>query len=351
MFNSNNMHAARANRPNPASVEPYAVADAFTRPPIFVDPEAAQQFECSICLSTVADPVDICCNGGHIYCHVCIRRLIIQSNSHSFLCPQCRSVCDMKSIRKMPFIDRQIKRLCVYCPNTPHARRVSVATTDNQGSPGATTTSHRARSHRLPRARSRSRSRSRSRERNSHDEEQDGEGEENKASCCAWTGAWGDVEAHLVECSFEMVACAYCHRDSRSVRLMCLRKQLSAHYAVCNGFPVRCPRCADSVKRSHLELHLAITCPKSQVECVCGETLLRETQPMHSETVCPEHPIKCDFAQFGCTQMIKRKHMQAHAQQKMPLHLAAVTRQYQHLANYVQNLNARVQRIEQHFNF
>ena len=69
-------------------------------------------------------------------------------------------------------------------------------------------------------------------------------------------------------------------------------------------------RIRDYCVRRHMELHLAITCPKSQVDCICGETLLRETQPVHSETVCAEHPIKCEFDHFGCTQMIKRKDMQ-----------------------------------------
>ena len=220
----------------------------------------------------MTDPVDICCSGGHIYCYMCVRQLIIKSKSASFLCPQCRSVSSMKSIRKIPFIDRQIKRLCVYCPNTSHATTTSYREPNtNQAYREASTVS-------------------------GHDEEC----EERNALWCEWKGAWCDLKAHLRECEFETIACEYCD---------------------------------ESVKREHMELHLAITCPKSQVDCICGETLLRETQPMHSETVCPEHPIKCEFDQFGCTQMIKRKDMQAHAQEKMPQHLAAVTRQYQHLVS------------------
>eukprot|EP00483_Globobulimina_turgida_P005920 UN05930 len=86
--------------------------------PSFIDPDAAKEFDCGICLQIVTDPVDIGCINGHIYCNICIARLILERNSNNqFMCPSCRCICNSESIRKMPFIQRQIKRLKIKCPN------------------------------------------------------------------------------------------------------------------------------------------------------------------------------------------------------------------------------------------
>ncbi len=77
----------------------------------FVDPEAAKEFTCSVCLSLAVQPrLNPSC--GHHYCHLCTEKLISQGQP----CPECRAaisnpVPDLYFERKM----RQLKVNCAFC--------------------------------------------------------------------------------------------------------------------------------------------------------------------------------------------------------------------------------------------
>ena len=98
-----------------------------------------------------------------------------------------------------------------------------------------------------------------------------------------------------------------------------------------------------------MSLHLEITCPKQVIVCIdgCGESLLREQQTRHSETVCPEYKLNCEYFINGCNQMIKRKNIEQHMKDNMPTHLSLVTRQNNGLMNVIANMNVRLQQVEQ----
>merc|ERR1712154_514428 len=70
----------------------------------FVDAEASKEFDCGICLNVIDDPVDIGCKNGHIFFNLCINiNLLLQANNdkETFGCPNCRCLCNKRSIRRM----------------------------------------------------------------------------------------------------------------------------------------------------------------------------------------------------------------------------------------------------------
>ncbi|XP_018416423.1 PREDICTED: E3 ubiquitin-protein ligase TRIM39-like [Nanorana parkeri] len=61
-----------------------------------------KELDCSICLSTYTDPVNLTC--GHNFCRVCIDRVLdTQEGSGDYSCPQCR-----KRFRSRPTLQRNI---------------------------------------------------------------------------------------------------------------------------------------------------------------------------------------------------------------------------------------------------
>ena len=198
----------------PFQAQRSAPAPSVQRPSLtFIDAETAKEFECSICLNVAFDPVDIGCENGHIFCNICIHRLRLESHSiHTFMCPSCRCVCNPQNIRKMPFIERQIKRLKIKCPNhsvTPRLEQlldankqteekviVSTAERSNRRRNGRSSISIPSISNHRSRSRTRSRSRSREKEEEQKEEEEE---EEEEESLCSWTGSWGDCNRHLLE--------------------------------------------------------------------------------------------------------------------------------------------------------
>eukprot|EP01084_Bolivina_argentea_P114812 204327_1 len=81
-----------------------------------VNPEAAKQFECTICLKIFRNPAQIGCEEGHVYCRSCISQLR-QPGTHTIRCPLCRGECDVSKIAPVPFVARQINNLQCKCKN------------------------------------------------------------------------------------------------------------------------------------------------------------------------------------------------------------------------------------------
>merc|ERR1712154_357329 len=104
--------------------------------------------------------------------------------------PSCRCACIPQNIRKMPFIERQIKKLKVKCPNHSKNPKLEQLMDSNENEMERSNSrsiisipNRRNRVRLRDHSCSRSRSRSRSRER------------KDQESLCEWTGAWGDVNA------------------------------------------------------------------------------------------------------------------------------------------------------------
>lgn len=60
-------------------------------------------FECSICLDYYIKPVSTYC--GHNYCHLCIEKSLLESNS----CPLCKTKIDINKLVKTKVLGKQTK--------------------------------------------------------------------------------------------------------------------------------------------------------------------------------------------------------------------------------------------------
>lgn len=90
----------------------------------FVDPVAASQYRCGICLETIKDAVSLC--DDHIFCFKCAEGLHLNNSylvtrmtgtMHVVQCPICRKEASVLMTKPLKFIDRQIRQLTVKCPN------------------------------------------------------------------------------------------------------------------------------------------------------------------------------------------------------------------------------------------
>lgn len=93
-------------------------------PVTFLNPEAADHYQCAICRQTIVNAVSLCPN--HFFCYECAYQLQ-QRNSYEIdtesgfepavRCPMCRREIPCVNIQRMEMIDHEIQALMVKCPN------------------------------------------------------------------------------------------------------------------------------------------------------------------------------------------------------------------------------------------
>eukprot|EP01083_Nonionella_stella_P138832 422558_1 len=83
----------------------------------FVDEKASEEYLCAICRDVMTVPVQIGCNGGHVYCRNCIIQYIQSQPPYNLKCPTCATTFHPNSVFQIPFIQRKINDLSVMCPN------------------------------------------------------------------------------------------------------------------------------------------------------------------------------------------------------------------------------------------
>ena len=137
----------------------------------------------------------------------------------------------------------------------------------------------------------------------------------------------------------------------------------------CNYQFVECSNegCNEEIERRHLDNHICNKCPKRMYNCpFCGEEdtyteittthytvcddmplpclggcikrgLLRSTMEDHLTKECPEELVACTFAIAGCQQIIRRKDLQLHLQNK-DQHLNTILSSYVSLSLLVRDL-------------
>jgi hypothetical protein len=140
---------------------------------------------------------------------------------------------------------------------------------------------------------------------------------------CNWKGSISKLPNHLEEeCSFEAVSCPCCY-----VKESIAPKSNFDHYRTHQSPPKRL-----TYKRLH-DVH-ATQCQKWPMRCPnhCGteEKLTRSTLQNHIEK-CSDQLIPCQFAEFGCNAMVKRKEMANHEQISAIEHLTKVMAKYNKL--------------------
>ena len=154
---------------------------------------------------------------------------------------------------------------------------------------------------------------------------------------CQWQGCLGEAEKHIdTSCNYQFVMC---YNEGCGVEIE--RRNLVDHmYYVCPQRVYNCPFCNE--EDTYLEVtttHFTI-CDEIPLPCPagCGKRgLVRRDMAHHLSVDCPDELVPCTFAIAGCQQIVKRKDLQQHLQDK-DLHLGTVMSSYLSLSHHYQDL-------------
>jgi hypothetical protein len=134
-----------------------------------------------------------------------------------------------------------------------------------------------------------------------------------KVSClnsnCNWEGKLLQLKNHLEkECNYQNVKCSEC-------KLTLLRKDLNSHLFKCNydkNIKIICKFCNEEIKNEKIEEHFE-KCPEIFEDCDknCGKKIKRKDLFNH-KLICPENITKCQYWNYGCKKLIKRKYKEDH---------------------------------------
>ena len=149
----------------------------------------------------------------------------------------------------------------------------------------------------------------------------------NKGRGCQWQGSLGDADEHRnTNCGYQFVKC-----NNARCNVKVERRQLVDHIQkVCPHRMYKCPHC--SKEGTYLKVtttHFTI-CGEMPLPCPAGcgrHRLVRRNMAHHLSAECPEELVPCTFAIAGCQQIVKRKDLQQHIQDK-DLHLDTVLSSY-----------------------
>ena len=138
----------------------------------------------------------------------------------------------------------------------------------------------------------------------------------NKGRGCQWQGSLGEADKHTDgNCEYQFVKCC---NEGCDVEIE--KRSLVDHmYYVCPQRVYNCPFCAEEgtyceVTTAHFTKceELPLTCPAG-----CGKRgLLRGNMALHLSEDCPDELVPCTYAIAGCQQIVKRKDLQQHLQDK-----------------------------------
>jgi hypothetical protein len=133
----------------------------------------------------------------------------------------------------------------------------------------------------------------------------------NKNKNCTWEGKFKDLDYHFnKECLFTIIKCKFssCPEEYE-------RRNLNNHYIKCQFRQVKCKYCKNLMGFADLEAH-SIECKNKKIDCFlrCGKILRRKQQNNHELNDCPNFKLNCEYKQFGCNFICKRKEMLNHVQ-------------------------------------
>ena len=160
----------------------------------------------------------------------------------------------------------------------------------------------------------------------------------NRKGGCQWQGNLGDIDNHTAaDCDCDQLV--VCYNDGCLAKIE--RRHLVEHmYHECPQRVYNCPFCDEedtylSVTTTHFTVcdNFLLPCPAR-----CGERqLVRKDMAKHLSTDCPNELVPCTYAIAGCQQIVKRKDLQKHLQDK-DLHLDTVVSSYLSLSHHFQDL-------------
>ena len=160
----------------------------------------------------------------------------------------------------------------------------------------------------------------------------------NRRGGCQWQGNLGDIDNHTAaDCDCDQLV--VCYNDGCLAKIE--RRHLVEHmYHECPQRVYNCPFCDEedtylSVTTTHFTVceGIRLSCPAG-----CGRRgLVRGDMAQHLSTDCPNELVPCMFATAGCQQIVKRKDLHQHLQDK-ELHLDTFVSRYLSLSHHYQDL-------------
>ena len=133
------------------------------------------------------------------------------------------------------------------------------------------------------------------------------------ASGCPWIGELSDKPSHLQSCDFVEVPCQLCG-------VVLQRNRFAAHQGMCPKRQLPCEFCTTQFCFSDLSSHYA-TCPEYPVvcryRCPSGK-VPRKEEESHYLNDCPNQPVPCRMAPFGCSEQVARGEMDSHIAECAP---------------------------------
>ena len=159
----------------------------------------------------------------------------------------------------------------------------------------------------------------------------------NKERGCQWQGSLGDAEKHAdTSCDYQIVKC-----NNEHCNVKVERRQLAEHMQNgCFQRMYKCPHCSEEDMNSKNNTTHLIKCEELPLPCPAGcgkHGLVRRDMAQHLSEDCPDELVQCTFAIAGCQQVVKRKELQEHLQDK-DLHLDTVLLSHVSLTVLVQDL-------------
>ena len=161
----------------------------------------------------------------------------------------------------------------------------------------------------------------------------------NKERGCQWQGNLGDAEEHTdTDCDYQIVDCDHIDCDMKVERRLLVEHMQTECYQRMEV----CAFCKENDTHKNLKVtktHFTV-CDYIPLPCPAGCDklgLVRRDMAHHLSEDCPNELVPCTFAIAGCQQIVKRKDLQQHLQDK-DLHFQTVMESYASLSLLVRDL-------------
>ena len=134
---------------------------------------------------------------------------------------------------------------------------------------------------------------------------------------CEWQGDLGDTAQHTdTNCQMETICCPIGCKE------VVLRGKSKRHAAICPKRAYKCPHCYFKDTFINVTTTHFTTCEDFPLMCPagCSKPIPRSTIAKHL-TDCTEELTVCKYASIGCQEVMKRRYLSIHLQDKKDLHL------------------------------
>ena len=159
----------------------------------------------------------------------------------------------------------------------------------------------------------------------------------NKERGCPWQGSLGDADRHIdTNCIYLIVKCKNAGCNAKFE----VRQLVDHMQNVCPQRMHKCPHCGEEGTYLKVTTTHFTKCEDMPLPCPAGcdkRGLVRRDMAHHLSEDCPDELVPCTFAIAGCEQIVKRKDLQQHLQDK-DRHFDTILTSYASLTILVQDM-------------